>query len=175
MFLATTPGITRFTYHFFDDCGAQVGALRWPDVAVATNARLKSVYPKSWNRRLVMEVGEETYDIVFEYLNRGWDNDVKFRLVQEQNVLASADVIRNKSFFGRHPTLRLDVPFEAQLVNRGGWLSLRFELQQAESMIGSIFEARRFSLKRRITIDLPDTIERPVQFFLFFLVINTAH
>lgn len=175
MYLATTPGLTRFTYHFIDDAGHIVGQLRWPDVAVATNARMKKVYPKSLNRKFMMELGEEAFEIEFEYLSRGMENDIQFRLVQGQDLVASADVLRPKTFLGRQPTIRIDVPFSAELINRGRWYSLRYDLEQDGAIEGAIYEASKFSLKRRITIDLPDEIIQPVQFFLFFLVANAAY
>jgi hypothetical protein len=122
-----------------------------------------------------MEAGEETLEIEFEYLSRGMENDIRFRLVQDQKLIASADVLRPTTFFGRQPTIQLETPFSAQLVNRGRWYSLRYELQQDGVTGGAIYEASKFSLKRQITIELPDAISRPVQFFIFFLVANTAY
>ena len=46
MFIATQPNaLWKFNFDFSDQQGNQVGCISWPDVAVATNDRMKGIYP----------------------------------------------------------------------------------------------------------------------------------
>jgi hypothetical protein len=51
----------------------------------------------------------------------------------------------------------------------------RYEVLKDGVTIGTVAEKGGLTLKRELTIDLPDSITRPVQIFIFFLVHNHAY
>jgi hypothetical protein len=160
------PSIFRFL--FFDSARVQIGALTVPDVAVATNSDLKGIYPNGWTKDTRLEVDGETYTLEFEYLNRDWVNDLEYRLMHEGTLVAS-------STYHHKPgkRLMLEQPFQAELVSKGGIFAARFELVADGASIGAVFE-RGFMVMRRLWIDLPDAVPRPVQCFLAYLVFLRA-
>ncbi len=174
MHIAKQSTLTRFAYDFLDADLRKVGALSWPDVAVATNARLKDVYPQFLNKKLQLEHGGRAFEIEFEYLNRDWVNDVRFTLMDGGTPRASADVTRTKRFFTR-PSIQLTKPFDGAVMNKSGWFTLRYEVRRDDVAVGSIFEKKALTLTREIAIDLPSSIDAPTQFFLLFLVVNLAY
>lgn len=95
---------SRFTYDLFDSENNKVGTLCWPDIAVATNARLKNPLPGMLKSNIEIQYHNQLYEITFEYLTRAWFNDIRFRLLHKETVIASADVVGSKKFLTR-PTL----------------------------------------------------------------------
>lgn len=173
MYQAKAPTLSSFAFEFFDKTDTRVGTLRWPDMAVATNARLKGAYPKSLSTKLEIEHGGERYRIEFEYLTRDWANDIEFRLRRGDELPAMATVIHPKKPGSKRLELRIKEPFEAELISQSTFLGVRYELVKDGVTLGSIYE-KGFSLTRRLWIDLPDAIPAPVQFFVFFLVCNQS-
>ncbi len=166
MLLMTQPSISQFS--FLDATRTQVGTLTIPDVAVATNARLKNLVPKGWSKDTQFTVDGGQYSLEFEYLNRGWVNDLEYRLKHGETLVA-ASTFQAK----RRAKLMLEHPFQAELVNKGGLFAARFEVVADGARIGAVFE-RGFSVTRRLWIDLPDAVPRPVQCFVAYLVFLSA-
>jgi hypothetical protein len=170
LYLAKAPALSGFAFDFFDVANAKVGSIRWPDVAIATNARLKNV-PKFLYQRLEIEVHGDTFQIEFEYLNRDWVNDIEFRLKRETELLATATVKHLRG--SRGARVEIQHPFTGELIRKNTFFAARYDLERGSVKIGAVYE-RGFSLTRRLWIDLPDAIPAPVQFFLFFLVCNAS-
>jgi hypothetical protein len=159
---------TPFRFQLFDASHSLVGTLEIPDIAVATNARLDSAFPSGWSRETTLTVDRQTYTIEFEYLSRAWVNDLEYRLKHGEAVLASV--------IYRHRPRRafvIETPFRAELLSRGSLFAARVQVVAEGVRLGAIFE-RGFSVSRRLWIDLPDTIPRPIQFFLSYLVFLRA-
>jgi hypothetical protein len=170
LYLAKAPTMSGFAFDFFDATTAKVGSIRWPDMAVATNARLKNV-PTFLNQRLEIEVHGDKFQIEFEYLSRDWVNDIEFRLKRETETLATATVKHLRG--SRGARVKIQSPFIGELVRRSTFFAVRYDLERGGAKIGAVYE-RGFSLTRRLWIDLPDSVPTPVQFFLFFLVCNAS-
>jgi hypothetical protein len=162
--------MSGFAFDFFDAANVKIGSIRWPDVAVATNARLKNI-PKFLNQRLEIEVQGETFQVEFEYLNRDWVNDVEFRLKRETEILATATVKHLRDSKGAR--IEIGSPFSGELIRKSTFFAARYDLERSGVKIGAVYE-RGFSLTRKLWIDLPDAIPASVQFFLFFLVCNAS-
>jgi hypothetical protein len=174
MFIAKQrSAFSGFAYNFLDASGQQIGSLCWPDFSVATNARFKNLVPEALSTQIEIKHAGQGYKIAFEYLTRDWVNDIAFFLKQGDMVLASAKVIGSKKRFERNSIL-MTQPFEAQVLRRGNLFSARYEIKQRGSMVGSIAEKTVLLFKRELVIDLPETINAPIQFFMLFLVCNDA-
>lgn len=173
MFIVKQSGLSAFAYDFFDVANKKVGTLRFPDVAVATNARLKNVFGQSLNQKIEITYGLEHFEIEFEYLNRDWVNDIEFRLKSESETLAVARVIHDKKL-GLKTPIQLCAPFEALLVHKSSLVKVRYDLERDGVKLGSIAEKSWFSVRRQLTLELPDSIPVPIQFFWFFLVCNCS-
>ena len=173
MYLAKAPTLSGFAFDFFDATDAFVGALRWPDVAVATNARLKGAFPEFLSRKITLEIGSHAFEIEFEYLTRDWANDIEFRLRRGAELLAVASVTHPKKPGAKRVAIRIGQPFEAELIGKSTLLGVRYELVRDGVKLGSVYE-KGFSVTRRLWIDLPEVIPAPVQFFVFFLVCNQS-
>jgi hypothetical protein len=174
MFVAIQhSALSRFVYDLYDSKSNKVGNLCWPDIAVATNARIGNPLPGVLKSTIDIRLHDQLYEITFEYLTRNWTNDIKFMLLRESSILASAKVVSSGKFFKRS-TITITEPFTGQLIRKNVWFAVRYELTLDGEFLGSIAEKSRLTVKREIFIDLPDCISAPVQFFLFFLVHNHA-
>lgn len=174
MFIVKQSGFSAFAYDFFDSASQRVGTLRLFDVAIATNARLKNPFPKSLNQKIEMTYGLEHFEIEFDSLNRDWVNDIEFRLKSESETLAVAREIQAKKMSSKRPTIQIILPFEAELVNQSTLFGVRFNLKRDGIKLGSIAEKSWLSVRRQLTLELPDSIPVPIQFFWFFLVCNRS-
>ncbi len=174
MLIARQPGFSRFLHDFYDGADNMVGSIRWPDVAVATNARLKGLYPGFLSKDIVIQYGNQSFQIEFEYLNRKFINDIEFRLKNDGETLASCAVIQPKGLFSRLPPMQIKGQFEGELISKSKLLSVRYEVTCGGVVVGHVFEKPGFSLKRELFIDLPNSVPYPIQFFIFFLVCNRS-
>ncbi len=175
MFVAKQQSaFSGFAYDFFDADDSKIGTLHWPDFAEATNARLKNLLPGFLSTKIEINYDGHDYQIVFEYLTRDWNNDVRFVLKDGDAVLASADVVRVKKFFGRH-TIMILQPFTGKVSKRSTFFATRYEVIIDGAVIGTLAEKAMLTLKRKLSINLPGSISLPVQFFIFFLVCNHAY
>ncbi len=175
MFIAKQHSVlSAFTYDIFDTAGQAVGDLRWPDVAVATNARLKSLVPQALTTKIQLTYQQHVYDIAFEYLTRDWYNDIRFFLKDGDTTLAIADSIGVKKLFKR-PVITLKAPFEGLLTRTSFLFSTRYTLSSQGSELGRVAEKPGLQVKRELLIDLPDSISPPIQFFILFLMCNQAY
>lgn len=165
---------SAFTYDFFDATNQAVGDLRWPDVSVATNARLKSLVPLSLTTKIQLTYQQRVYVIDFEHLTRDWYNDIRFFLKDADTTLAIADSTGSKKLF-RRPTLTLTAPLKGLLTRTSFFFSTRYTLSSGGSELGRIAEKPGLRTKRELLIDLPDSISPPIQFFIFFLACNQAY
>ena len=175
MFIAKQhSALSAFTYDIFDTWGHLVGELRWPDFAVANNARLKSLVPAGLTTKIQLTYQQRVYDIAFEYLTRDWYNDIRFFLKDGDTTLAIADSIGVKKLF-KQPVIMLKTPFEGLLKRTSGLFSARYTLISDGAALGTVAEKRGLQVKRELFIDLPDTISPQIQIFIFFLVCNQSY
>ena len=149
-----------FRYTFLDAGGTPIGHLAHPNLGQARNARLR-FHPTgsgAGDIRLRLD-GEHRVD--FEYLSRGWVNDIRFRLLQGEEVLAHMDIHHLKG--RRWPDITLQHgPLQAQLLRTGHWWRSAFELRDVANgrLVLHMQEPALIALRRRYHIehDLP----RPV-------------
>ena len=174
MFIATQPNILwRFNFDFSDADGNKTGSMSWPDVAVATNSRVKGMYPDDWTKNVEIVSGAHAFKVEFSYLNRAWNPDLQFTLHDGDRVIASVDCCHAKKLF-RRATMRLTIPFNGQILHRRGLFAIRYDILRDDQRIGCIYKKPRLVWRRRIFIEIDHSVDAAVQFFLFFLVCNYA-
>lgn len=174
MLVATQPNaLWRFDFDFSDEQGRDIGSISWPDVAVATNARLQGRYPDGWTKNVGIVCAGRPLKVEFEYLNRAWNQDLRFSLHDGDATIASVDCCRGKRFYQRS-SMRVTEPFVGGIVRRNGLFAIRYDVVRDGQRIGCIYEKPRLEWKRKVFIDIDASIDAPVQFFLFFLVCNHA-
>lgn len=175
MFIARQRSpFSRFTYDLLDQTGHALGELCWPDFAVARNARLKSLVPKSFTTVIRLTCQGQAYGVAFEYLTRDWNNDIRFLLTAGGDVLASADAIQSSKRLTR-PRITLTQPVSTTLVRTSGVFSTRYALQASGQTLGVVLEKPGLRLRRTLVAELPDSLALPVQCFVVFLVLNFAY
>ena len=160
---------SAFSFAFFDARQNRIGSLQFADFAAATNARLKA--PSGWQQHTEITIGSDRFQIEFEHLDRAWVNDTEYRLKSDSETLASATWVKNPARGAAQ--LSMHQPFSADLLNKSTWLGIRNDLVQGDRLLGSIFE-RGFTVSRRVWIDLPSDLPRPIQCFLFFLAYSRS-
>jgi hypothetical protein len=162
-----------FHYDVVDAQGAVLAELVWPTFAQARNARLKWHKSGSADGDLKIRTPQGEYRIGFEYLTRGYVNDVRFLLQQSEDTLAVADVLFPKEGFRRHEIF-MRQPQAGRLLRANRWARVRYLVEVDGEQVGSVEEPHWFSLKRRLQIRLPASEPLVHQTFLAFLVINSA-
>ena len=163
--------LSGFAYDIFNDAGTLVGSMRWPNFAVATNARLQMPGEVT---NIRFDYRGQNYEIDFSYLRRGWSNDIRFTLKSGEQTLAQGDMLRQQKIFSR-ATINITSPFAGALVRKSSLLRTRYEVRMNGISVGTIGEQGRLTVRRELTIKLTDAIVTPVQMFLFFLVCNQAY
>lgn len=177
MFMAIQPNaLWRFNMDFTDVHGTKVGSTTWPDVTEATNARVsfKGAYPTSWTKSVEIVSAERAYRIDYELLDWKWNQDMRFTLNDGDKMIASVDCCHARKLFHR-ATMHLSAPFNGDLVShRMSLFAMAFDVLRNGQKIGRIYEKPALVWRRKIFIDVDDSVDVPVQFFLFFLVCNYA-
>jgi hypothetical protein len=158
-----------FRYDFVDAEGVRLGGFEFANFAQATNARLK-VHPEGSTRGDIhMDFGQP-YRVEFEYLSRGWVNDIRYRLVQDGGaVLASLDIEFVEG--ERLPQIHLRQPLEGRLVRSGSFIRRVFELQALRdgAPLVTVSESRSLHVKRAFDI-VGDALPPPVNAFIGVVV-----
>ena len=175
MFIAVQhSALSGFTYDLLDSESNNVGTLNWPDIAIAKNARFRNPVPNLLNSAIEIKYGRQLYQLEFEYLSRDWFNNIRFTLVSEGTVIASADVTHQKKLFKR-PKITINEPFAGEIIRTSGWFTVHYKVMKEGRVLGTVSEKGGLTVKRKLFIDLPNLIIAPVQFFIFFLVHNHAY
>ena len=165
--------LSGFHYQALNDRGDVLADLVWPHFAQAKNARLRWHPPDSPEADVQIRTPDGLYRIGFEFLSRGFSNEIRFTLHQGGEPLAVADVLTPKAALQR-PQMHLLLPLTAQLVSVRSWGRVCYRLEQAGHTLGTVEEPHWFSLKRALLVTLPADLDLPVQGFMAFLVINAA-
>ncbi|MEO6798329.1 MAG: hypothetical protein ABI178_00110 [Rhodanobacter sp.] len=174
MFIASQPNaLWQFNMDFLDPQGAKVGSISWPDVAVATNARMKGTYPDNWTKNVEIVSAGRPFKIAFEYLNRDWNMDMRFTLHDGDAAIASVDCCHAKKRLHR-ASMHLTAPFSGDIVRRRGLFAIHYDILREGQQIGHIYEKPVLQWRRKIFIDIDQSVDAPVQLFLFSLVYNYA-
>ena len=167
-----SAGFTGSSYAVTDEAGLAVGAVVWPMIAQACNARLKFHEPGSTAGQVTIDCFGRRYGVAFEYLRRGFNNDARFTLSARDGSpsappLATADFLVPRGL-GRG-AMHLVAPFTGRLLRTSRWPRQRISVESDGRALGMIEEPSWLSLVRSMRIDLPSTVPAPVQLFLFFL------
>ena len=159
-------------YHYLveDTARRPVGEVLWPALAQARNARVRWHGQDGQGQGEVRIIcGTRDCRVSFEYLDRGWVNDVRYRLLDGTTTLAVAEMRFTPGKVSRGE-LRLLEPLRALLRPDGGWLRRRYLLQAEDGRELGRVEDRAWLMRvREMTLSLPNTLEAPVQLFVFFL------
>lgn len=150
-----------FRYDFLEPSGTVIGHVEFPDFGQARNARVRFHPPGSaaGDIQMVLE-GEHRVD--FEYLSRGWTNDLRYRLLRGDQVLAQVDVCRVRG--RRWPDITLaHGPVTAQWLRTGHWWRAAFELRDMATgrSAAHMQEQAALTLKRRYHLG-SDHLPRPI-------------
>ena len=164
---------SMFAYDLFENHEI-VGTLRWPDFAEAKNARLKNPLPGLLRKNIEILYQEQKYVITFEYLTRDWNNDVRFALEGEEGILAVADVVKQKEL-AKGFAINITQPFVGRLERKNSFMQKRYEVITNDLVLGTIAEKSAVMVKRKLEVNLPDSVGVPVQIFLLFLCCNDAY
>ena len=153
-----------------DTAGRPVGEVLWPMLAQARNARVRWHGQDGRGQGEVRIIcGTRDCRVSFEYLDRGWVNDVRYRLLDGAITLAVAELRFTPGKISRGE-LRLLEPLTARLRPDGGWLRRRYLLQAEDGReLGRVEDRAWLMSVREMTLSLPATLEAPVQLFVFFL------
>lgn len=167
-----SSGLTGSSFTVTDEAGGAVGAVIWPKVAQASNARLRLHEPGSTAGQVTIDCFGQRYGVAFEYLRRGFTNDTRFTLSARDGPpsappLAIADYLVPPGL-GRG-AMHLVVPFTGRLLRTSRWPRQRLTVERDGRALGTIEEPSWLSLVRSMRIDLPSTVPAPIQLFLFFL------
>ena len=166
-----TSAFNGFHFTVTNGAGAQVADIEWPFMQQASNARL------AWNRSEIdgrprINLHGQALSVAFEYLDRGWVNDVRFRLTSsDARVFATAEMIFPPGRPGRG-VLTLVQPVEAVLVRKSRFPRQRIELVGQGGVLASIVEPRFLSFTREFSAHLQDDLGLAVQTFVLFLALH---
>ena len=163
-----------FTYDILDTRENVAGTLVWPDFPLAKNARLRSAVPGTWSTAIELNCEGANYVIAYEYLSRGWQNDIRFSLQLHDQLLVSVDCIQSTKLFARS-SMSFTHPFNASLKRLKGFFSTAYELKSPTGSLGKIYEMGGLHLRRELVADLHQSISTPIQLFTIFLVLNHAY
>jgi hypothetical protein len=141
-----------FRFDFFNGSDERVGGFEFANFAQATNARLKLHPEGSTAGDIYLDFGQPLR-VEFEYLSRGWVNDIRYRLVDDGGaVLASLDIefIEGE----RLPQIRLRLPVEGRLERSGSFVRRVFTvLAEADGEpLVTVSESQALQVKRAFDI-----------------------
>lgn len=159
-----------FRYDLVDDGGQRLGGFEFAKLAQASNARLKWHAEGSSDGDIHLDLVGTRYRVVFEYLTRAWNNDLEYRLMQGDEVLARLHI---RHVAGqRRPTVQLLQPQLADLVLGGHPFRRRLDLIATGSTqpLGQVDSGRVLTLRRRWTVT-GDTLPAPLKAFLGVVVV----
>lgn len=88
LFLIQTSAWTNWRHDIIDESGSVLGQISAPTWAQATNSRLQMVAEKEALAARMNVLGED-FVVRFEYLRRGWSNDVAWWLESAHGVVLS--------------------------------------------------------------------------------------
>lgn len=154
--------LNGFRFEFLDPAGAVVGGFEYANFAQAKNARLKVHEPGSRQGEIALDLGGHRAYVAFEYLRRGWTNDIRYTLEQGPTSatpgdgvepLATADVVFEEG--RRLPRILLKHPFAAEVLPSDGLLKKRFSVVSPGGVeLGEVREPRAVSLRRVLEVSL---------------------
>lgn len=160
--------LSGFEYAVSDATGQLIGEVIWPNMAQAKNARIRWHESHSSQGTVAIHCSGHRYDVQFEYLDRGWVNNVRFTLVNGQKTMAVADILFARRIFARG-RVHLVEPFEGTLLRQKSWFRRCYSLESEAAVIGVIEDRAAIMVVREMLIDLPDTLDIPTKMFVFFL------
>lgn len=163
--------MSGFQYTIRDATGQLVGEVTWPTMAQAKNARMRWHSLDSSEGHVAITCAGHRYDVQFEYLDRGWVNDVRFALMDGTTTLAVAELRFPRRIFARGRVRFLE-PFEGMLLRRTGWFRRRYSIESSSGVLGTIEDRAVIMAVREMRIDLPDSLNLPTKIFTFFLAIH---
>jgi|CXWL01.1.fsa_nt_gi hypothetical protein len=160
--------LSGFEYAVNNATGQRVGEVIWPSMAQAKNARIRWHGSNSSAGTVAIHYGGYRYEVQFEYLDRGWVNNVRFTLVNGQKTMAVADILFARRIFARGRVHFVE-PFKGTLLRQKSWFRRCYSLESESAVIGVIEDRAAIMTVREMLIDLPDTLDNLTKMFVFFL------
>ena len=165
-----------FRYDFLNAHGESVGGFEFPNMGQARNARLRVHPPGSTAGDIRLVLGgssQQSYRVDFEYLSRSWANDLRYRLLHGNEVLAEVDILRVSG--RRWPDINLRAypgTQTARMTSTGRWWRSIFELHEPDgTLLARIEEPAALTLRRRYLID-GERLPLAVKAFLGVVVVS---
>ncbi|MBH0203329.1 MAG: hypothetical protein HP496_13775 [Nitrospira sp.] len=168
LYARQASAFSGFHYTICNATGEILGEVIWPSMAQAKNARIRWHGSHSSKGAVEIHWGAQRYDVQFEYLDRGWVNDVRFTLEHGRKTIAVADMRFARRLFARGRVSFVE-PFTGTLLRDKGWFRRRYSVENDSGVIGFLEDRAAIMAVREMTIDLPDTLDIPTKMFVFFL------
>ena len=165
---------SAFHFQALDPQGGVLADLVSPNWAQAKNARLRWHAPDSPEGDVQIRTGGALYRVGFEYLSRGFTNETRFTLHQGGEPMAVVDVVHPKGRGLKRMDMLMTQPLRAKLSPANRWGRVRYRLEQEGQCLGVVEENRWFTLKREMSVDLPQSLGLPVQLFISVMVLHAA-
>lgn len=148
-----------------------LGEIVWPTIAQAKNARLR-LNDDPRKGEVTIWHGKKRFGVSYEFLDRGWVNDVRFTLLDGETQLAVAELRTQRRIFAR-AKVQLLQPEVATFVRTSRFPKMAFELQaENASSIGTICDRAVFMTVREMVANLPDSWPVPTKMFALFLSLH---
>ncbi len=160
-------------YDLLSDDGKVIGGIDMPLWAQAKNARLRWQNPKD-AIAAQMSVRGQASRIRFEFLRRGWVNDIRWTLeLDDGETLACLDQLRPDKQAFRSTRNFLKQPFAAELLAVSGrWGNIRMDLKTPEGITTPcVSTPRLFSVRRELCVENPGMSDA-VKAFLGFVALT---
>lgn len=158
--------------------GETIGAINWPNVAQAKNARLQ--FHKDFvDGSIAVALEGRDHLITFEHLRRGWTNDIRYEIVAKSHpahALAQVDVTHPPGWRSR-PFVTQNLPHPLHMASKRTLLRIQHTLALPDGTpVGTLKEPSRLSLARHLVVTLKPgyTLPLTAQALLLFLAINNA-
>jgi hypothetical protein len=119
-----------------------------------------------------IQVGREAWRMEFEFLDRGWVNDMRYLLIGPQGEAGRAEILFQKGRIARGQ-LRVLTPESADLVPQWRLFRKCYALLRDGREIGVVQEPSALSMVRTLQSDLPGNWPVPLQIFVLVLVLHS--
>ncbi len=160
-------------YNLLDDAGSVIGGIELPLWAQAKNARLRWQAPEDAIAAQLTLRGQSTR-IRFEYLSRGWVNDIRWTLESNDGeILACLDQSRPGKRALRSTRFFLTQPFSAELLAISGlWGNIRMDLKTPDGITAPcVSTPKLFSVRRELQVESP-MMSDAVKAFVGFIALT---
>jgi hypothetical protein len=149
-----------WTWDLLDPAGRPLGELRVPDVAQASNARLRWHPPGSGAGDVQLAIAGQAWRIQHTYLERSAHPDMRHALLAPDGTPVAA--VERRAVAGRRrPEWRITGPIAGLLRREPGWLRQRYVLEIGGRPAGRIEEPALMALRKAFAVSLASPLPLP--------------